>query len=546
MDGEKASSREEIELKAAIEKVLKSPSRKKLVLAGPGTGKTYLFKLLLESIAGDPNRRIVLTFLNNLRDDLEEHLSGLANVYTLHSYCLGLLYKNPKIGIGLSSNFNCFPGLASIIANDWELIKDEESPKFVNEMRTLSDNINIQFYINRSSYYDAVDFDDSVFRVYKGFSSGLVVPNKYDLILVDEYQDFNKLEAGLINELSKNNSILIAGDDDQALYSQLRSASWEHIRLLNNSDEYDIFELPFCMRCPKVVVEAVNDVIIEAKKIQKLNGRISKPYKYYPPVKGADSEKYPKIFNVETSVQRENANYIGRYIGTEIIKISQDDIQKAKKDGFPATLVIASNPYRDQIYNHLKKIGLPVEERIDSSDKLSREEGLRILSKDKESNLGWRIILKTDSPKFIKEVINKTNDCSVPIVKYLPDEFVNNVLSDLKDFEKSEENNKDNKVNSKDVNEQNIKITSFEGAKGLSAQHVFVAGMHNNELPHDENNTKDLEICKFLVGLTRTRKSCTLIYTKNFAGNWKKPSVLLSWVNPERFKNIKVNVSYWK
>ena len=67
-------------------------------------------------------------------------------------------------------------------------------------------------------------------------------------------------------------------------------------------------------------------------------------------------------------------------------------------------------------------------------------------------------------------------------------------------------------------------MTSFEGAKGLSAQHMYIIGLNNGELPHDPDSIKDLEICKFVVGLTRTRKKCTLIHTGNFAGTWKMPS----------------------
>ena len=46
--GDKCQSAEEAELGAAIDAVLSSPSNKKLVIAGPGTGKTTLFKRLLE------------------------------------------------------------------------------------------------------------------------------------------------------------------------------------------------------------------------------------------------------------------------------------------------------------------------------------------------------------------------------------------------------------------------------------------------------------------------------------------------------------------
>jgi hypothetical protein len=52
------------ELKAATDRVLASKSRKKLVVAGPGAGKTYLFRELLKSADGSSEQRLVLTFIN--------------------------------------------------------------------------------------------------------------------------------------------------------------------------------------------------------------------------------------------------------------------------------------------------------------------------------------------------------------------------------------------------------------------------------------------------------------------------------------------------
>lgn len=95
MAEDKLQSAEEIELRAAIEAVLSSPSHKKLVIAGPGTGKTTLFKQLLELAAEEPGQRIVLTFINNLKNDLENDLGGLAQVFTLHSYCPGPTAPQP-------------------------------------------------------------------------------------------------------------------------------------------------------------------------------------------------------------------------------------------------------------------------------------------------------------------------------------------------------------------------------------------------------------------------------------------------------------------
>jgi superfamily I DNA/RNA helicase len=187
------------------------------------------------------------------------------------------------------------------------------------------------FYTARSDYYDAVDFDDSVHRTYQQLKTDSSLVPALDLVLIDEFQDFNSMEASFIDLLAERNCIVVAGDDDQALYSQLRGASWDHIRTRYESGHYEIFELPFCMRCPEVIVGAVNDVILKARNDQKLQGRIEKPYRYYEPVKGEDSRRHPKIGLVETSVQRGNANYFGRYIEQCVRAVSEQKVKQAAK-----------------------------------------------------------------------------------------------------------------------------------------------------------------------------------------------------------------------
>src|SRR5208337_3135846 len=67
--------------------VNRSPSSKKIVVAGPGTGKTYLFKSILE---GKKNP-LTLTFVHSLVDDLSLDLFGLSEVKTLHGFARGIL-----------------------------------------------------------------------------------------------------------------------------------------------------------------------------------------------------------------------------------------------------------------------------------------------------------------------------------------------------------------------------------------------------------------------------------------------------------------------
>lgn len=540
-------SPEELELNAAIEAVVNSPSPKKLVIAGPGTGKTTLFKQLLNLAPGNPEQRIVLTFLNNLRNDLENDLGDLAKVFTLHSFCLGALYRDSELRGSLSSDFRCCPGLAHLIAEDWELIEGSEAPRFVGQMRCLADDNNLDFYLNRGNYYDAVDFDDSVFRVYQGFAFGLARPLAYDLVLIDEYQDFNHLEAAIIDALSENSPILIAGDDDQALYSQLRDASWEHIRLLSKAGEYEVFMLPFCMRCPEVVVDAVGDILSKARELHLLEGRIEKPYKHFPLVKGEDSVKYPKIANVQTSVQRKKANYMGRFVAQEIRTIPEDEVRAALEGGYPVALVVVARPYRDQIIEHLKGDGFPIDIREKPENAIDKGMGLLILTETPESNLGWRIVLHADRPDFLRDVIVATAESGEPVVEAIPPEYHESTLAEVETFEAPQEED-GSAVNDSAARETGlplVRVTSFEGAKGLSAQHVFIAGLHEGELPRDVQSIKDLEICKFIVGLTRTRKKCTLIHTRHFGTQWKFQSCFVSWIRDERLDNIKVNRAYW-
>jgi superfamily I DNA/RNA helicase len=359
----------EKELNEAVDRILASESRKKLVVAGPGAGKTTLFRKLLDKAAGDAKQRLVLTFINNLKADLDRSLGDAAGVFTLHGYCQHLLHRHAPLRNGLSADFVCYPGLVSLIKRDWQWLQKSDPPKFVEMMRDLECSVEYDsFYTTRANYYDAVDFDDSVHRTCRQLAADLSLVPAYELVLVDEFQDFNTMEASVIDMLAERNCIVIAGDDDQALYSQLRGASWDHIRAYYESGHYEIFDLPFCMRCPEVIVAAVNDVILKARHDKKLQGRIEKPYRYYEPLKGDDSRRYPKIDLVETSVQRGNANYFGRYIEQCINAVSDQDIKLAAEKNEPVALVIGSNPYRRQVEDYLIERGLiSTEKQVESS-----------------------------------------------------------------------------------------------------------------------------------------------------------------------------------
>ena len=393
------------------------------------------------------------------------------------------------------------------------------------------------FYFERSDYYNAVDYDDSVYRVQCNIRG--VAPS-YELVLIDEFQDFNLMEAAVIDALADVSSIVIAGDDDQALYSELRSASWDHIRAHYEEGHYEIFELPFCMRCPEVIVGAVGDIIQTALLIKKLGGRIDKPYRYFEPVKGEDSRRFPTIDLAETSVQRTNANYLGRFIEESIAAIPEAELELAAEKFEPAALIIGSNPYRRQVEEYLIERGLVAPD--DDAGLDEREQALEILHEDPQSNLGWRIMLSLDGIDIARSAVSAADDQDAPLFEVIPEEMRSKILEEAKAWTKGadpEDGGEPEKVPS-------VKITSFEGSKGLSAQYVFIVGLHSGELPRDSENIKDIEICRLLVALTRTKKKCTVLVTRRFGEKFKQRSEFLGWVKSARFEEKKIDADYWK
>jgi UvrD/REP helicase N-terminal domain len=256
----------------------------------------------------------------------------------------------------------------------------------------------------------------------------------YELVLIDEFQDFNRMEAAVIDALADVSPIVIAGDDDQALYSELRSASWDHIRAHYEGGHYEIFELPFCVRCPEVIVGAVGDIIQTAMRIKKLDGRIDKPYRYFEPVKGEDSRRFPTIDLAETSVQRGNANYFGRFIEEVISAIPEAELKLGVEKFEPAALIIGSNPYRRQVEEHLVERGLVALDPDAALDE--REQASEILHEDPKSNLGWRIMLSLEGIDTSRLAVCAAGEKDAPLFDVIPEAMRSKILEEAKAWRK--------------------------------------------------------------------------------------------------------------
>ena len=85
-------------------------------------------------------------------------------------------------------------------------------------------------------------------------------------------------------------------------------------------------------------------------------------------------------------------------------------------------------------------------------------------------------------PSFLKEAIVATRDGKSRLVDVLPSEYRERVLAEADAYEPPEEQEAEAGTHAP-ADIPAVKVTSFEGAKGLSAQHVHIAGLHNDELP---------------------------------------------------------------
>lgn len=527
---------------SATKAILDHQGSKIVVVAGPGTGKTSLFKAMLGRQKG--KETLTLTFINALVEDLALQLHGLSEVRTLHGYGMSVLEGERTI----------FPGLPALIQHDGEILLGNkiDFSKMLNNMD--ESNELMKFYDARKKYYGQYGYSDIILELVKFFEKEPEKVPSYAQVVVDEFQDFNKLEVKLIEQLSQKNPILIAGDDDQAIY-EFKNSSPEFIRALHGDATlgFTSLPLPFCSRSTEVIVGAINDLLSAAVSSGHLKGRVPKTYKYfYCQEKDAESTENPKIIH-----KRLEDAQISWYIQSEIEKV----VGKVREK-FDVLVISPFTNQCERIGNALKRKGFRHVFFKEKQKEHSYLEALRILAEDKNSNLGWRMAAKALLPKdefqaFLKESEPCDKTCKVLLPKIADD-----VMRDIRTFRAvmdgdaiDKENAKlllrqmkydDKTVNAEFLKDQigdaesdgycepavkrmPITVTSAQGSKGLAADYVFVT--HCDARYLGKGGISNQSICNFLVALTRARKKVWLLSTSD------KASPFVGWIDKNRIES---------
>ncbi|MEX0981362.1 MAG: ATP-dependent helicase [Bacteroidales bacterium] len=529
-----------------LDLILESDSVKQLIVAGPGTGKTYTFKQLLKSLG--PGNYLVLSFIRKLVDDIAFEMGDMAEVKTFHAFCKRILHEQ-------QGKVDIYPKLPEIIQDDATLLNYDYSD-FETKFRNLEEATpDIAFFLARGDYYKYLSFDDSVYRLYQLLKEDNSILGEYDHIIVDEYQDFNLLEVEFLKELEKTGPILIAGDDDQAIYEG-RSSSPDYLRERYKSGDYDIFELPYCSRCPEVVVNATNSFIENLIAYGGLKNRLKKSYFPYTDGNEETNRLHPKIKVIEVPV----ISTIAKYIDKEIQKIPSGEILESNNtdSSYPTVLIIGQRHYLSELHKKLVRTYPQIEFDAKSQEDQSRIlDGIKMLIRDENSNLGWRVLAEELLSRIVlKSVIIESRNLS-PLRGLLEEDFLQpivgliNLIKLVKQESREFSNDEKRTIKEKfpsdadiiinyfspgeeeeqaeqDPEEPTILLRTFEGSKGLSGGHVFIVGANDGSIPkfEKEDEVKDIECCKFVVALTRTRKQCHIISNrwlnspKNSDGSW--------------------------
>ena len=278
-----------------------------LVLAGAGSGKTTVLVNRIAYMISEKHIRpwniLAITFTNKaareMKDRIERLLGDTAKdmwIGTFHSVCVRILRSCIDL-LGYNRDFVIYDTAdTKTVMKEClrELDIDEKSFPVRNVLSIISNAKNdlmdaatfenvyksdYRMSIIAKIYYryqtklrknNAVDFDDIILNTVKILSENPDVLSKYQdkfqYILVDEYQDTNNSQYLLINLLAQaNRNLCVVGDDDQSIY-KFRGANIGNI--LNFEDDYsDVQKITLDQnyRSTQNILDAANSVISNNK-----------------------------------------------------------------------------------------------------------------------------------------------------------------------------------------------------------------------------------------------------------------------------------------
>jgi DNA helicase-2/ATP-dependent DNA helicase PcrA len=489
----------------------------KILLAGPGTGKTYKIREIIKD-HGDGSRFLVLSFtnatINDLCNDLESFGVDETNCMTLHKFSLKFNHDQNR----------------HILSRSEEKI-----------IRHISGAIKLDFD-DLCNFLSCTTFDQMIIRfVEYAKSNPTYLKNAlsdYEVLIVDEYQDFNTAEQALIDVLlNMVEQSYILGDDDQCIYDFKDASNEKIISLFNDELNEKVPHTHMCHRCPDEVVKHAKNLIEHNKN------RVAKEW--------LESNKPGRIYYQQFNNLSENAAGL---VNTITNTQSNETTLVLSPVEFLIHPIVAELEKRSIAFDNYFSTGIPIETEQLAWEVKSLFGSYRYLN---TVLIGYKILaFRRKLYMLISEQFKRGIDYSelLNLVQTkLPSELKTQYdsLSDMLNgprfipilelFNKSTGINDEERLKNmlREVNKKentNIKIMSIHKSKGLSADNVFILGTTQGILPNAKKGNDSLESQRrlFYVGMTRAKKRLFLYSVIEFEGRY---------VNKVSKKDFKYNSS---
>ena len=274
-----------------------------LILAGAGSGKTrvitYRVAHLIEMRDVRPEHILAVTFTNKAADQMKFRVKNLLRaarsgdplISTFHSLCVRILRREIE-ALNYSRDFTIYDEadqLQVVKAASKDLKVDERliTPKTIlsrishakNHGKTAQNLLDESWepsweytanvfneYEKRLRKSNALDFDDLLIKAVELFDKFPQAAERYstrfEYVMVDEYQDTNRMQYRLIRHLNRlHDNICVVGDEDQSIYSW-RGADIQNI--LSFEKDYPrvrIIKLEQNYRSTKTILAAAGAVV---------------------------------------------------------------------------------------------------------------------------------------------------------------------------------------------------------------------------------------------------------------------------------------------
>jgi len=267
-----------------------------LILAGAGTGKTRVLTARIAWLVAqgtNPSSILAVTFTNKAAKEMCERVGGMVNpeqakeitLSTFHSLCVRILRRHAPL-LGYKENFSIFDesdqlGLMKKLA---ARIHDKENPldphlarHVISKAKNLGvgepDEPGTALGSLFSKYQDglrslnAMDFDDLLLNARVLLRDHPEAReewrSRYRHILVDEFQDTNRLQLELVGLLASDEkpNICVVGDDDQSIYGWRGAEAANLLEFERHFPDPEVIKLEQNYRSTDIILSAANRLI---------------------------------------------------------------------------------------------------------------------------------------------------------------------------------------------------------------------------------------------------------------------------------------------